>query len=51
MACKDSSQSRSNNNALSFFEQAPTFVKVRGSQEVLLLLMICDSDNGDCFSA
>lgn len=39
MSCKDSSRLRSNSNVLLLFERARTFIKVRGSREVLFLLI------------
>lgn len=39
LSCKDSSRLCSNSNVLLLFERARTFIKVRGSREVLFLLI------------
>ena len=39
LSCKDSSRLRSNSNVLLLFERTRTFIKVRGSREVLFLLI------------
>ncbi len=39
LSCKDSSRLRSNSSVLLLFERARTFIKVRGSREVLFLLI------------